>query len=164
MEGNNNSIYYELFQLEYYLQRRVDEYLFSHGLDEAGYQFLAYIGAHGGCRVGDVEAAVQMDRAAVNRKLRALGERGFVMKRGSRSDRRIILLYLTPAGRAVTSAVREILKEWDDEMHRQLGEQDCEALSQIIERLAEATRHEQAQPAPQPTHDGLHHVKIRAEH
>lgn len=164
MEGNNNSIYNELFRLEYYLQRRVDEYLASHGLDEAGYQFLAYIGAHGGCRVGDVEAAVELDRAAVNRKLRALGERGFVMKRGAKSDRRIILLYLTPAGRAVTGAVREILDAWDHEMRLQLGERDCEALSQIISKLAEATRREQTQSVPRPAHDGLHHVKMRAEH
>lgn len=164
MEENNQSIYNDLFRLEYYLQRRVDGYLASHGLDETGYQFLAYIGAHGGCKVGDVEEAVHLDRAAVNRKLRSLGERGFVMKRGSRSDRRIILLYLTPAGRAVTAAVREILDGWDREMRLQLGEEDCEFLSRIVDRLAEATRREQAASAPEPAHDGLHNVKMRVGH
>lgn len=151
---DGGGIYQDIYTLEYFLQERVRGYLDPIGIDGTGYQYLAYIGSHAGCRVTDLIGVMQSDRAAVHRKLNILGGRGMLVKKTGGVDGRSFTLHLTSAGKAVVGGVEDLIARWNSDMRTGLGEDDYRALCGAIEKLCVLCATRQGRPAAQ--HEGLH--------
>lgn len=148
-------IYSSLFVIEHYLQIRIRKYLDPLGLDSTGYQFLAFISSHGGCRVHDLVETLRTERAFAHRKLNMLGLRGYIQKKPCKTDCRSFTLFATSAGQAIVSEVESILEQWEEEMRSLLGEEDFSSLQRVIDKLASSSANDSFD-YPVAIHEGLH--------
>lgn len=96
------------------------------GLRRNDHALLAYLDAHGTCRVGDVADALTTSPSVVSRQVAALTSEGLVARTTCPDDGRVGLISMTAEGlarleegRAVYRAyVADLLADWDEERMR----------------------------------------------
>lgn len=123
------------------LRQAVDSELGAHGLTEATWRPLAYVGRLGeGVRQRELAAALGIEGPSLVRLLDNLERRGLVERREHKGDRRVRGIYLTSPGRELQ---RRVLRISDNIQRRVLAAADprdlqaCERLFSIIERALE---------------------------
>lgn len=122
-------VYGTLSALEHGLWKRISAFLKEYGVDPETYRCLEFIQKNGGCTASVTAQELEQDRAAINRRLTRLGERGFICKKPGRQDSRSNLLFTTPAGKAVVAGVQDIIGQWNQEIYTSLGEEVFQKLS-----------------------------------
>jgi DNA-binding MarR family transcriptional regulator len=83
------------------------------------------------------ELAEQLDRcpATITKMVQRMEKAGFVQRRSDPSDERLSRVYLTPAGRAVRSAVEAIWMALEGQMLLGFSEAETSALRSLLTRV-----------------------------
>lgn len=107
-------------------------------VDRSSYLLLVRLAALGPARVGDLAEVLGVDPSTVSRQLRALGERGYVVRANDPADGRAALVTLSQEGSALTQALQRAREAFVAEALGDWSPTDLEACSALLGRLADA--------------------------
>lgn len=83
----------------------------------------------------DIAEASQMDKVAVSRAVKALIDRGFIVRRADQRDGRVAMLHLTDEGLGLFANVAPLAAAREKELLSSLEEQDRAHLMRIVKIL-----------------------------
>lgn len=105
------------------------------GLTVPEWRVLAHLGQADQVSVRDIHRRVHLDKSVVSRAATRLEEAGFLRKSGHETDRRLIALQLTPAGRALMERLAPLADAFQAQLAQELGA-DLAGLNRALDRLA----------------------------
>nr|WP_246185048.1 MarR family winged helix-turn-helix transcriptional regulator [Paracoccus aestuariivivens] len=106
------------------------------GLTIPEWRVLAHLAQSAEVSVRDIQARVNLDKSMVSRAATQLEEEGYVSKSGHGTDRRLIVLQLTPKGIALMQRLAPLAEQFQQQILTELGP-DAEALARALDRLAQ---------------------------
>ena len=107
------------------------------GLNLAEYRILSVLGERRSPSIKDIAAYTQLDKAHVTRALTDLVRRGLVTQIVNKQDRRLRVVKLTRAGRAMVAATLPIAIERQQRLERRLTTSELRVLWKALAVLAE---------------------------
>ncbi|WP_172592954.1 MarR family winged helix-turn-helix transcriptional regulator [Altererythrobacter sp. B11] len=108
----------------------------EHGLSLAEWRVLAFIGSSGPASASEIGTAGEIDRAEISRAVSKLLEAGLVQRHPCESNRRRLIISVTPAGQAKFEQVRADRRKFFAEITASLSQQDRARLSGDLEVMA----------------------------
>lgn len=105
------------------------------GLTIPEWRVLAHLDHSGAVSVRDIHARVNLDKSMVSRAASRLEKAGFLRKSGHETDRRLIVMELTPAGRDLMARLGRVATGFQTELLSELGD-DAAALDRALRQLA----------------------------
>jgi len=97
------------------------------------------INANPGVSQVELASALGMDRATMMAVIDRLEERGLVIRRRSKTDRRCQELYLTPAGQTILRKVKARIAKHEERFKALFTPAELEALFAALRRIQEAS-------------------------
>ena len=110
-------------------------------LSIAEWRVVAHLGQEEAVSVREIHERVDMDKSKVSRAASRLEAAGYVTKRISESDRRLVELTLTATGRAMHSEIVELARGFEAALEERLGPEAAKfrtALSGLLEGATKA--------------------------
>ncbi len=107
------------------------------GITIPEWRVLAHLAQAGPVSVREIHARVDMDKSKVSRAAARLEAAGYITKRGHETDRRLVQLGLTDAGRALFARIVPVARAYQDELEAALGA-DAAAVRRGLAKLSEA--------------------------
>ncbi len=92
---------------------------------------------HPGISQDQLARHICINRSNVTRQLAYLEEHGFVERRQSESDRRVLLVYPTEKAQAILPTVLDVIHEWNDYITAGFSEDELDQLCGMMDRIAE---------------------------
>ncbi|WP_071428904.1 bilirubin utilization transcriptional regulator BilQ [Angelakisella massiliensis] len=133
------------------------------GLSRGLLFFLIYIGKHPGCSHTALSRALGMDTGHTTRSIAKLVETGFAIREPNPSDRRGLVLHLTPKGEETFHKIYELFVEWDELVFGHLASQQREDLTLLLDEVL--TRRLESHPGLfEPDHSGLEQDELQPQH
>ena len=111
-------------------------------IDTRHYTVLAVVGADGASSQRTIADTLRLDRATVVALVDALETLGLAKRVRSREDRRANAVEITARGRRVLSRANELMARCELEFVEALQPAERQSLSEMLERLLAANRHE----------------------
>ncbi len=81
-----------------------------------------------------------INRSNVTRQLTYLEEHGYVERRQSESDRRVLLVYPTQRALDILPTVKAVVREWNEFITEGFSADELEQLEDMLERIAQKAR------------------------
>lgn len=94
---------------------------------------------HDGATAGELRDAMGVGSGRVANALKSLEAKGLITRSPSEEDGRVVLVYLTQAGRAYIMERYRRLLGWTTMLMEELGEEDSQEVLRLAHRLLEAT-------------------------
>lgn len=94
---------------------------------------------HDGATAGELRDAMGVGSGRVANALKSLETKGLITRSPSEEDGRVVLVYLTQAGRAYIMERYRRLLGWTTMLMEELGEEDSREVLRLAHRLLEAT-------------------------
>jgi MarR family transcriptional regulator for hemolysin len=117
-------------------RQALDARLSSAGLSDATWSALVHLHELGdGISQSQLAAAAGLDGSSLVRLLDILVGQALVERRPNAGDRRVKLLYLTPAGRRAVASIRKRLAAIEDELLADISDEDARALLRAFEKI-----------------------------
>ena len=107
------------------------------GLKACHTSYLTKIAANPGISQDKLAQALFINKSNVARQVAVLEEDGFLIRRPSATDKRVMELYLTEKTEAMMPQIREILLEWEQELTEDLTPEEVETVSRILAKMKE---------------------------
>ena len=98
-----------------------EQYRERFGISIPEWRVLVHLHAEGDVSVRDIEARVDMEKSKVSRAATRLERAGYITKAVNETDRRLLLLRLTPEGRALVAQLLPVAMEFQDVLLARLG-------------------------------------------
>jgi len=98
-----------------------DRYRDEFAISIPEWRVLAHLHHSGDVSVRDIEARVDMEKSKVSRAASRLEASGYITKAVNSSDRRLLLLRLTPEGVSLVERLIPVAIQFQEEMLAQLG-------------------------------------------
>ena len=122
------------------LSQRVSEGFARHyrdrfGINVAEWRVVAHLSQEDAVSVREICRRVNMDKPKVSRAASRLEAAGFVRKEENPTDRRLVKLSLTEAGRAMVDELAPIAQSYEDELAALMGEPDFAQFRALLARL-----------------------------
>ncbi len=95
---------------------------------------------HPGISQDQLARHICINRSNVTRQLAYLEEHGFVERRQSETDRRVLLVFPTEKAEAILPAVLDIVHEWSDYITAGFSDDELDQLCGMMDRIAERAR------------------------
>jgi len=108
-------------------------------LSRQEWRVLATLGTKAGISAREVATYTSMEKMPVSRAISRLVKAGLITQTGSREDRRLIILELTPEGRAIYEEIVPLVLEREAFLLSALDETEQEALTDIMDKLLRKT-------------------------
>lgn len=109
----------------------------QHGIGQAEWRVLAHLGdTREGLSVRDIHKRVCLEKYRVTRALQRLESNGLVEKVQSETDRRLIAVSLTPAGRALYDRIVPDALDYESTLLSVLTESERTTLHRILDKLS----------------------------
>lgn len=94
---------------------------------------------HDGATAGELRDAMGVGSGRVANALKSLEAKGLITRSPSQEDGRVVLVYLTQAGRTYIMERYRRLLGWTTMLMEELGEEDSREVLRLAHRLLEAT-------------------------
>ena len=114
-----------------------NEMLVSFGLKACHTSYLLKIASSPGISQDKLAQALFFNKSSVARQAAVLEEGGFIIRRPSPSDKRVMELYPTEKTQQILPQIREILRQCEHDLTDELTEEEVEALSRILAKMKE---------------------------
>jgi DNA-binding MarR family transcriptional regulator len=101
-------------------------------------QVLFYVGEHPGCHMGDVAKAFRVTLPAVTHIIDRLEEKQFVVRGDDPADRRVYVLDLTRAGRALVQELHAMQMRGLEAVLQRMSAEDRRGVLRGLEALVDA--------------------------
>ena len=111
-------------------------------LGVSGYQdsYIVEICRNPGIAQEQLAGLIYVHKSNVARQLASLEEKGFITRAADAQDKRILRVYPTEKALSVLEQVRRIRRTWTEQLLAEMGEEEREAVSKMMERLAERAK------------------------
>ena len=96
---------------------------------------LAAIGAFSPLSVNDLAGRSNLNKAQASRGAQTLVEQGLVIKATSPTDKRAVVLTLSPSGKAVWHRLASVIAQRNQDITRCLSDSERQTLSTLIDKL-----------------------------
>lgn len=104
---------------------------------------IASVGSFGPFSIMDLAKHANLDKSQASRAAEALIQRGLVGRAPSAEDGRVVVISLTPEGRALFRKVMPIARKWNADLFSCLDEAQAQALGRALDKvIAHATANE----------------------
>lgn len=97
--------------------------------------YLLEICAHPGISQDALARRICINKSNVARQLAVLEEGGFVLRRPSQEDKRMMELYPTEKTQTLLPQIRQVLHQWSDYLTQGLTEAEIAQVSDILARM-----------------------------
>ena len=114
----------------------------SEGLFYGQLPILETVRTKGCCTQREIANALNVAPPSVATSVKRLVKKGYLAKKTDEKDQRITLITITDSGNLKTQACREKFDEMDKRIFKALSDQECEALTHILDKLNESMRKE----------------------
>ena len=116
------------------VQYRLD-YLTPMGLKACHASYLTEICRAPGISQDGLARLICINKSNVARQAAVLEEEGFIIRKPSASDKRVMELYPTEKAMELLPQISDILKQWENCIAAELTEDELELLSSLLARL-----------------------------
>ena len=130
-----DSVGYQIVNLVGLMRREVEGRMVEHGLTDAQWKPLMMLETGRATTAFELAREMAADAGAVTRVLDRLEAKGLVERVRSETDRRVVHLRLTAAGREAASKVPHVLASVNNDFLRGFSEADWKQLRKLIERM-----------------------------
>ncbi len=105
------------------------------GLKACHASYLAEIGANPGISQDKLAQALYINKSNVARQVAILEEDGFLLRKPSPCDKRVMELYLTEKSQTLMPQIQEILQQWERALTQDLTAQEVEVLACLLGKM-----------------------------
>ena len=119
------------------IERGINEIGVNLKADEA--HALSYVASYGPCPTGQVQRVLGLSRSTITSLVERLHKRGLIERTHSASDKRVILLETTEAGKAVAGQTDSYAIKLEKRILAELNANDRDAFQRIIEAIQTVT-------------------------
>lgn len=109
------------------------------GLSQGLMFFVIYIGNHPNCSPKDLSAAIKADTGHTTRSVEKLVSSGFVTRKTKETDKRAFQLQLTEKGLKAFKEIKNLFKEWDEIVLKDIPKDDKETILKILSNLKKSS-------------------------
>ena len=110
------------------------------GLCAPHHSYLLNICSRPGISQEQLAEHICVDKSNVTRQISYLEERGFVERRQSETDKRVIQVYPTQKALDVLPTVKQVVGFWNEYITQDLTEEEMRMLSGMMEKVANRAR------------------------
>jgi len=107
------------------------------GLKACHTSYLTKIAANPGISQDKLAQSLFINKSNVARQVAVLEEDGFILRKPSQADKRVMELYLTEKTEELMPQIREILLQWELHLTSNLTEEEVETISAILAKMKE---------------------------
>lgn len=116
------------------VQYRTDR-LASVGLKSIHASYLVQICANPGISQDGLAKRIFINKSNVARQAAALEEQGFILRKPSTADKRVMELYPTEKAQEVLPLVREVFQSWEAHIAQDFTAEELELMSVLLKRM-----------------------------
>ncbi len=102
--------------------------------------YILTICSNAGISQDQLARRICINRSNVTRQLAYLEEHGYVERKQSDTDRRVLLVYPTERAYEILPTVKEVVREWNDYITEGFSADELDQLEGMMERIAERAR------------------------
>ena len=106
-----------------------------HGLSPTEYNLLRICMEMGECTATDLARVLPIDASRISRIVSRLVDMELLVRRRLRSDRRIVMLQLSPEGKELTSALYGRIREYEAKLTDGISEEEMRTLESITAKI-----------------------------
>lgn len=117
------------------LTRGVAREVGPYGLSPAEYNLLRFCMEMGDCTATDLARVLPIDASRISRIVARLVDMDLLVRRRLRSDRRIVMLQLSPEGRELASNLYRRIREHEARLTNGIGEEELSTLASITAKI-----------------------------
>ncbi|WP_028224817.1 MarR family winged helix-turn-helix transcriptional regulator [Paraburkholderia ferrariae] len=103
-------------------------------------RLIAAVGAFGPFSVMELARHANLDKSQASRAAEALMRRGLMQRDASEDDGRLVLVSLTPEGRALYRKVMPVARKWNTDFFSCLDDKERETLRRALDKVIEAAQ------------------------
>ncbi|AOJ74044.1 MarR family transcriptional regulator [Burkholderia ubonensis] len=96
---------------------------------------IAAVGAFGPFSIMDLARHTNLDKSQASRAAEALLQQGLLERSASEADGRIVLIALTPDGRALHRKIMPIVRKWNDGLLGCLSDSERNTFERLLEKV-----------------------------
>jgi DNA-binding MarR family transcriptional regulator len=134
--GLEQFLTYRLHVLNKLAERGISErYQAKLGVTLPEARVVASVGSFGPFSIMELARHANLDKSQASRAAEALIKQGLVKRELSAEDGRVVLVSLTPEGRALYRKVMPIARKWNEDMFDCLDEQEKLAFSHALDKI-----------------------------
>jgi len=143
VEGDEGKILEELLREVCFLIKKVGrQVLRDFNITPAQFEVLQKLYFKGSMRMSDMSSELGVAKSTITGIVGGLEEKGYVAKERSSSDRRVILLSITPEGEKIIHSVIERRQAFVREMDKQMEDNMRTKLTEALKIFSEIVRRE----------------------
>jgi DNA-binding MarR family transcriptional regulator len=136
--GLEQFLTYRLHVLNKLAERGVGErYQGKLGVSLPEARVIASVGSFGPFSIMELARHANLDKSQASRAAEAMIQQGLVQRQPSPEDGRVVLISLTPEGRALYRKVMPVARKWNDDMFDCLDEQEKLAFGKALDKVIE---------------------------
>jgi DNA-binding MarR family transcriptional regulator len=136
--GLEQLLTYRLHVLNKLAERGISErYQDKLGVTLPEARVIAAVGSFGPFSIMELARHANLDKSQASRAAEALIRQGLVKRQASTEDGRVVLVSLTPEGRALYRRVMPIARKWNGDLFNCLGEKEKLALGEALDKVIE---------------------------
>ncbi|WGS48201.1 MarR family transcriptional regulator [Paraburkholderia sp. D15] len=136
--GLEQFLTYRLHVLNKLAERGIGErYQDKLGVSLPEARVIASVGSFGPFSIMELARHANLDKSQASRAAEALIRQGLVQREPSAEDGRVVLVSLTPEGRALYRKVMPIARKWNSDLFACLDEQEKLAFGHALDRIIE---------------------------
>jgi DNA-binding MarR family transcriptional regulator len=136
--GLEQFLTYRLHVLNKLAERGISErYQARLGVTLPEARVIASVGSFGPFSIMELARHANLDKSQASRAAEAMIRQGLVQRQPSADDGRVVLVSLTPEGRALYRKVMPIARKWNDDMFDCLDEREKVAFSNALDKIIE---------------------------
>ncbi|RQH07368.1 MarR family winged helix-turn-helix transcriptional regulator [Paraburkholderia dinghuensis] len=116
-----------------------DRYQAKLGITLPEARLIAAVGAFGPFSVMELARHANLDKSQASRAAEALMRRGLMRRDASEEDGRLVLVSLTPEGRALYRKVMPVARKWNLDFFSCLDDKEREILRRVLDKVIDAS-------------------------
>jgi DNA-binding MarR family transcriptional regulator len=133
-----DSVGYLLSQVVTSMRRQIEQAMTDHDLTAAQWYPLWKLKRDGPGTAQELARDMDIDAGAMTRLIDRLAAKGLVERLRSATDRRVVMLTLTPAGEAVAAHIPKVLAEVNNAYLQGFSRDEWQQLKQLLRRMLDS--------------------------
>ena len=121
--------------IDRHLRKHRREFMEPLGLKGIHARLIMAIGRTPGCSQDQIAKRMGFDKSTIARQVELLEAKGFVERRPSETDKRVLCVYPTQQMLDFRPGLRDAMDQWDDALLQDLTAEEKQQLSAIMEKI-----------------------------